>query len=102
MCVHHDASKHVCYHLGAVNKTWIGVRKSRLAIFVPRFVIDHAIQDTPLCDAASRVVAALVSKLRVHAAANVIEIFMQTLIVSQITPISDSGLVTSLHDPLRP
>ncbi|GFV07447.1 hypothetical protein TNCV_1738021 [Trichonephila clavipes] len=34
---------------------------SRLAIRVPRFVVDHTIEDVPVCDAASRVDAAMVS-----------------------------------------
>ncbi|GFX60929.1 hypothetical protein TNCV_2275621 [Trichonephila clavipes] len=35
--------------------------------------VSHTIQDAPVCDAASRVVAAMVPELRVHAASNVIE-----------------------------
>ncbi|GFT96027.1 hypothetical protein TNCV_313131 [Trichonephila clavipes] len=65
------------------------------------FVVDHSIQDAPVCDAASKVAAAMVSKLRVHAAENVIKLFVQTLVVLQTTPILDSGLVTWLHDSLR-
>ncbi|GFU50631.1 hypothetical protein TNCV_235931, partial [Trichonephila clavipes] len=73
-----------------------------------RFVVDHAIEDTSVCDAASIVVAAIVSKLRVHAAANVIELFVQILVVLQLTPILDLGLMTLGpnsdlgHDPLKP
>ncbi|GFT22409.1 hypothetical protein TNCV_3273811 [Trichonephila clavipes] len=59
-----------------------------------RFVVDHTIEDTLICDAASRVAAALISELRVHAAANVIELFVQTLVVLQTTPTLDSGLMT--------
>ncbi|GFW91961.1 hypothetical protein TNCV_2152411 [Trichonephila clavipes] len=67
-----------------------------------RFVVDHTIEDAPVYDAASRVAAAMASELRVHAAANVVELFVQTLVVLQTTPILDSRLVTGLHDPLRP
>ncbi|GFV29027.1 hypothetical protein TNCV_1378781 [Trichonephila clavipes] len=101
MGVHHDASKHGCDHLGAVNRTWIHLKKPRLARRVPRFVVDHTIKDTPVWDAASRVAATIVSKLGVHTSANVVELFAQTLVVLQTTPIFDSGLVTLLHDPLR-
>ncbi|GFV14635.1 transposable element Tc1 transposase [Trichonephila clavipes] len=66
-----------------------------------RFVVDHAIEDAPVCDAASRVAAVMVSELRVHDAADVVELFVQTLVDQQTTPILDSGLVTWLHDPLR-
>ncbi|GFY34716.1 hypothetical protein TNCV_4701971 [Trichonephila clavipes] len=100
MWVHHDTSKHGCNHFGAVNRTWIHLKKSFLAIRVIRFVVDHIIEDAPVGDAASSVAAAMVSKLRVHIAANVIELFMKTLVVLQTTPILDSGLMTWLHDLL--
>ncbi|GFX42781.1 hypothetical protein TNCV_2197381 [Trichonephila clavipes] len=45
---------------------------------------------------------AMVSEHGVHAAASVVELFMQIFVVSKTTPILDSGLVTWLHDPLRP
>ncbi|GFX62572.1 hypothetical protein TNCV_4867351 [Trichonephila clavipes] len=67
-----------------------------------RFVIDHTIEDLSVCDAASRVAAAIVSELRVHTYANVVEQFVQTFAVLQTTPILDSVLVIWLHDPLRP
>ncbi|GFT84223.1 hypothetical protein TNCV_1150201 [Trichonephila clavipes] len=79
MCVHHNGSKNRCDHLCALNKTWIHLKKSCLDIRVPRFVIDHTIEDAPVCDAASCLTAAMVSKLRVHAVANVVKLFMQTL-----------------------
>ncbi|GFX93015.1 hypothetical protein TNCV_139591 [Trichonephila clavipes] len=41
-----------------------------------RFVVDHTIQHAPVCDAASRVAASMVSQLRVNPAANVIEMFV--------------------------
>ncbi|GFV55602.1 hypothetical protein TNCV_1820891 [Trichonephila clavipes] len=60
MCVHRDASKHGRNHLRAVSKTWIHLeKKSLLAISVP----------SPMCDAASRVAAAMLSKLKVHVSA---------------------------------
>ncbi|GFU06201.1 centrosomal protein [Trichonephila clavipes] len=66
-----------------------------------RLVVDLTIQDAPICDAVSRAVVVMVSELRVHAAANVIELFVQTLVVVQTTPNLDSGLTAWLHDPLR-
>ncbi|GFW29025.1 hypothetical protein TNCV_2355831 [Trichonephila clavipes] len=64
------------------------------------FVVDCTIEDAPVYDTASREAIAMVSELRVHAAANVVELFMQTLFVLQTTPILYSRLVTWLHDPL--
>ncbi|GFS65330.1 hypothetical protein TNCV_2451531 [Trichonephila clavipes] len=92
ICVHYDASKHGCDHLGAVNRTWIQLKKSRLAIRVSRFVVDNTIEDAPVRHAASRVAAAMVTKLRTHAAVNVVELFVKTLVVLQTTPILASGL----------
>ncbi|GFT12526.1 hypothetical protein TNCV_5093311 [Trichonephila clavipes] len=76
MCVHHVTSKQRRDHLGPVNRTWIHLKKSRLAIRVPRFVVDDTIKDAPVCGAASRVAAAMVSKMRVQAATNVVELFV--------------------------
>ncbi|GFX65238.1 hypothetical protein TNCV_4821291 [Trichonephila clavipes] len=50
---------------------------------------------TPL--SASSVAAAMVSELRIHAAANDVELFVQTLVLKTI-PILDSELVTRLHE----
>ncbi|GFY34719.1 hypothetical protein TNCV_4702001 [Trichonephila clavipes] len=102
MCVHHDTSKHGCHHFGAVNRTRIHLKKSSLVIRVTRFIVDYTIEGAPVCDAASSVAAAMVSKLRIHAVANVVDLLMQTLVVLQTTPILDSGLMTWLHDSLSP
>ncbi|GFU30649.1 hypothetical protein TNCV_3031601 [Trichonephila clavipes] len=99
MCVHHDAAKHGCDYLGAVNRTCIHLKKSRLAIRGSKFVVDHTIEDAPVRHAAPRVAAALVSKLRIHAAANFVELFVQTLVVLKMIPILASGLMTWLHYP---
>ncbi|GFV72198.1 hypothetical protein TNCV_995701 [Trichonephila clavipes] len=76
MRVYHDTTKHGCDHLNAANRTCIHLKKRRLAICMPRFVVDHNIENFLVCDAASWVAAAMVSELRVHAAANVVELFV--------------------------
>ncbi|GFW34078.1 hypothetical protein TNCV_287621 [Trichonephila clavipes] len=73
MCIHQDATKHGCDYLDAVKRTWIHLKKWRMAIHASRFVVDHTIEDAPAGDATLRVAAAMVSELRVHAATNVIE-----------------------------
>ncbi|GFW13754.1 hypothetical protein TNCV_2105781 [Trichonephila clavipes] len=65
------------------------------------FVVDHTIENAPICDAASRVAAAMVSELRNHVAASVVELFKQTLVALQTTPIFESGPVKLLHDQIR-
>ncbi|GFX25322.1 hypothetical protein TNCV_1274821 [Trichonephila clavipes] len=35
MCVQHDATEHRCGHLDAVNRTWINLKKLRLAFRSP-------------------------------------------------------------------
>ncbi|GFU06680.1 hypothetical protein TNCV_4352701 [Trichonephila clavipes] len=55
------------------------------------FVVDHTIEDAPVCDATSRVAAAMISELRFHAAANVVNLSVQTLFVLQTTPILNSA-----------
>ncbi|GFV81836.1 hypothetical protein TNCV_1057251 [Trichonephila clavipes] len=63
-------------------------------------VVDHIIKDAPVYESASRVARSIVSELSIHAAANVLDLFVQTLLISQTTPILDSGLTTWLQDPL--
>nr|XP_042908262.1 uncharacterized protein LOC107445175 [Parasteatoda tepidariorum] len=67
-------------------------------------MVDHTIGGAPACYAASKVAEAeaMVVKLTVHAAANVVALFVQTLVVLQLIPFVDSGFVTQLYDPLRP
>ncbi|GFS61604.1 hypothetical protein TNCV_4312711 [Trichonephila clavipes] len=65
MYVHHDATKHGCVHRNAVKRAWIHLKKLRLTIHAPRFIVDCTFEDAPVCDAASRVAATMVSKLRV-------------------------------------
>ncbi|GFT00638.1 hypothetical protein TNCV_141831 [Trichonephila clavipes] len=64
--------------------------------------MDNTIEDAFVCDAVSRVSAAMISDLRVNTAAKGVKLFVQTLVVLQTTPVLDSGLVKWLHDPLRP
>ncbi|GFW09692.1 hypothetical protein TNCV_1393931 [Trichonephila clavipes] len=101
MRVRHDANKHGCDHRYAVNSTRIHLTNWHLAFSVPRFVVDHNIEDASVCDAASRIAAPMVSELRVYEAANFVEPFVQTLVILQTTSILDSGFVTLLHDPLK-
>ncbi|GFU53284.1 hypothetical protein TNCV_2953201 [Trichonephila clavipes] len=66
-----------------------------------KFIVDHTIEDAPFCDAASIVATTMVPELRVYAAASIVELFVQTLVL-QTTPVLDSGLMMWLCDPLRP
>ncbi|GFY35925.1 HTH_Tnp_Tc3_2 domain-containing protein [Trichonephila clavipes] len=100
MWIHQDAAKHGYGHLDAVNRTWIHLKILRFSIQMSRFVVDCTIEETSVCDTASRVAVTMVFELRVHSAVNVIELFVQTLVVLQTTSILDSGLKTWLHDPL--
>ncbi|GFV77606.1 hypothetical protein TNCV_616261 [Trichonephila clavipes] len=84
-----------------IRKTWIHLKKWRLAIRASRFVVDYTIEDALVCDEASGVATTMVSELRVHTVANVGELVMQTFVVLQTTRILESVHVTSLHDQLR-
>ncbi|GFX78864.1 hypothetical protein TNCV_4158341 [Trichonephila clavipes] len=54
MCVHHNTAKYGYNHLDAVNRTWIHLKKRYFTIRAPKFVVEHAIEDAPVCDVASR------------------------------------------------
>ncbi|GFW19748.1 hypothetical protein TNCV_1606381 [Trichonephila clavipes] len=71
--VNETCNRSILYHQV---RNWIHKEKSHLAIHAPKFTVYHTIKDVPVCDAASRLAAAMVSQLRVHAAANVIKLFV--------------------------
>ncbi|GFV55900.1 hypothetical protein TNCV_1390161 [Trichonephila clavipes] len=75
--------------LNFVNRTWIHPQKMTSCPSCTCFVIDHTIEDASVCDAASRVAAAIVSELRDYAAANVVELLLHTLVLKTI-PFLDS------------
>ncbi|GFU57715.1 hypothetical protein TNCV_3638671 [Trichonephila clavipes] len=95
MCVHHNGAKHGCNHLDAVSRMQIGLQAEwHLIIHAPRFVVNYTIKDALVCGAASMVPSAIVSELRVYTVANIVELFVQTFVVLQTTPILGSVLVT--------
>ena len=80
MCVLYDTAKHVCDH-NVINRNEIWQKKRRHITPVSRFVIEHITESVPVCDAASRVTEVMVAELTIYAAANVAELFVQTLVV---------------------
>ncbi|GFW57145.1 hypothetical protein TNCV_540621 [Trichonephila clavipes] len=99
--IHHDAAKHGCNRLDAVNRTWIPLKKGRLTIPALRFIIYHSSEDASVYDATSKAAAAMVSKLKVHAAANVFELLVQTLVVLQTTPLEAPDVAVRSIKALR-
>ena len=53
-----------------------------------RFFIEHIIKGALVCDVATEVVKTMVTKLTVHAVANVVELFMQTIVDITKDPVS--------------
>ena len=64
----------------------IRLKTRRHAIPGSRIVIEQTTKGAPVCDVASRITKAMASKLTVSAAENVCELFVQTLIILQMTP----------------
>ncbi|GFT18992.1 alpha-2 adrenergic receptor [Trichonephila clavipes] len=85
-----DYTKHGCDYMDDVKRTLIHVKKKFcLAIRASRFIVDHPFEDAPTGDTASKKVTAIVSELEVHAAASVVELFVQILFVLRTTLILD-------------
>ena len=83
-CLLRDAAKHECDHHDAVNSS-----EKRLKHDVTPFLRSSSSLITPLkaffvCDVASKVTEAMIAKLTVHAVANVIELFVKTVVVLQM------------------
>ncbi|GFU85518.1 hypothetical protein TNCV_2952171 [Trichonephila clavipes] len=54
-----------------------------------RLIVDTTIEDVPVCDASSNVAASMVFELRVHAAVNIVELFVQTFVLCQTSTVHD-------------
>ena len=52
------------------------------------FVIEYIIEGIPVCDVVSRITKTMVAKMAIQATENTVELFMQTLAVLAIDPIS--------------
>ena len=74
--VHHNAVNHRCGHHNAENRIEILLKTRR-----PRFILEHIVEDAPICVAVSGVAEAMVTEPVTHAATNVVQQFMQTLAV---------------------
>ena len=77
----HDAAKYGCDHHDAINKMKIRLKTRRHTIPAFRFVVERTTKVAQVSDAASRVMEAMDAKLAVHAAANVVELFVRALVV---------------------
>ena len=60
------------------------------------FIVDYTSEGTLVCVAASRVVEVMVVELTVYSTANVIKLFVHTLVFLQTTLFFDSRFVMSL------
>ena len=91
-CVPHDPASHGCDHHDTVNRIEIRLKIRRHNIPVFRFAIEHTANvGAPVCVVISRVFKAIASELIVHAAANGVELFGQTLVLLQTTPFLTRG-----------
>ena len=96
-----DATKHGCDHHDATNRIKIPMKTRHHAIPASRFVIGHIIEGASICYVVSSVVEDMVVELNAQDAANVVELFVQILVL-QTTPFLDTGLMTWLYYPLMP
>ena len=75
-------------HYDDINRIEISLK---LRLLASRFVAEHAIEGSPIYNVVSRVEETMVAKVTVYAAANAIELFVQTLIVLQPTHFLTEG-----------
>ena len=96
-----STAKYEYDHHDSLNKFKIRLHARHLAIPASRFVFEHIIDCPHVCDVANRVAKAIVVELTVHAAANVVELFMHTVVILQTTPFLDARLVTWSYELSR-
>ena len=75
-----------------VNGIQIRLKAQCHAIYASWFVVDLNINDAPACDIMSRIVKSMVAGLKIYAAANALERFVQAFIVLETTPFLGSEL----------
>ena len=75
-CNLHDDAKHGFDHHDVVNRI-----KIFHAIPTSKFVIYRNTADTSVCDVVSKLTKAMIAQQVVNAAANIVELFVQTLVV---------------------
>ena len=84
-CAVDVAAKYECDHQGNAKRIVIRLKMLRQADPASTFSVEHISKSAPVCDVASREDESIVLQLTVHAAANVIELFVHTLLVLQTT-----------------
>ena len=94
----HDGAKHRCNHHDGLNRIKIRLKIRRHAIPTTKFVVDHAVESTPACNVTLRIFKGMEAEMRDHVVANIVELFVQILIILQKTRFLDSLLVTWLYD----
>ena len=85
-----------------VNKTEFRLIILDHTILASRFVIKLIAEGALACDLVSRVFKVIVADLSLHAAANIIELFVQIFVVLQGTKFLESVLMMWPYDSLRP
>lgn len=70
----------LCDNHYAVNRHGIRIKTRRHVIHASRFAVDHTIDGTSVCDVSSKVAGAMFTELTGHAAANIVELFVQILV----------------------
>ena len=100
-CVLHDVSKNSCNPLDVVNRIEIHMKIWFFTTSGSKYVVIYIIEGAPVCDVAYRVAEAMTAELRVHAAASVIQLFVQEFVFLQTTPFLDLGVLKWLYDLLK-
>ena len=88
-----DAAKHRCYHHNAANRIEIPLKARSHVIPESKFMVENTNECALVQNTTAVVLEAMVLELIVHAAANIVEMFVQALVTLQKTPFLDSRIL---------
>ena len=100
VCILYNVVKHECDNHDAVNRSEIHLKSYCRTIPVSRFVIEHTIECTPVCNVVLRVAKAMVTELDSPCCYKR-HVTICIFVVLQMIPFLGSKLVMWLNDPIN-
>ena len=76
-----DEAKQECDHHDSINKSEFRQKTLRHTSLSSNFVVQLTTKGAPVFDVVSKVTESMITQLTIHVATNIIELFVQTLVV---------------------
>ena len=91
-CAFLSTAKYACDNYDTVNRIKINLKSQCHALFASKFILAHRIENASVYDVACRAAKTIIVELKVHAATSTIGLFMQSIVVLQLSLFSYSDV----------